>query len=363
MTKLKSVFGAYSERLQVVIDNSLDKFAPNWYPKYFGWAPIQQSLTFTSVIGRSRIEAAASVVDRNAATPLRSRQGLEKLTGEIPAIKEMIPMTESDYRDFLTMQAINVDDATKRTQLLDLLWGDVKKMGDSTHKRLDIMALEAISTGQISLTVTNNPDGLVLSSPVDLLMPSGNKSSVTNTWGTAISATPITDIEAVIQSASTRGIVFEKMLMSNDLWLKFKKTKEVLDTLGAYYYGPKVQGSPIAISTLDKVNEYLTANRLPMIEIVDETIGIEKDGVVASIKPFSLTNVAFIPSGQLGMIKNAIAIEQMQPVGNVNYATYNRAIISKWSQNEPFQEWTKAELNACPSLDAIDAIYLLTAIV
>src|SRR5690606_16606977 len=100
---------------------------------------------------------------------------LEKLTGEIPAIKEMFKMAESDYRDFLTMQALNVDDATKRAQLLDFLYGDVKKAGDSAHKRLDIMALEAISTGKISLDINNNPDGLVLANPVDLLMPATNK--------------------------------------------------------------------------------------------------------------------------------------------------------------------------------------------
>ena len=165
MAKIKSLFGAYSDKLQIIIDNSKAKFAPRWYPQYFSFAPAQQSLTFTSAVGRARIEAAASIVNRDSASPLRGRQGIEKYTGDIPAIKEKMKMTEEDYRNFLSMQSLSVDEGTKRQQLLDLLFGDVQKVGDSAHKRLDIMCLEAVSTGKISLDITNNPDGLVLANP------------------------------------------------------------------------------------------------------------------------------------------------------------------------------------------------------
>lgn len=364
MAKIKSLFGAYSDKLQVIIDNSKAKFAPRWYPQYFTFAPSQQSLTFTSAVGRARIEAAASIVNRDSASPLRSRQGLEKYTGDIPAIKEKIGMTEEDYRNFLSMQSLQVDDATKRQQLLDLLFGDVKKVGDSAHKRLDIMCLEAVSTGSISLTTTNNPDGLVQSTALDLLMPSSNKSQGAVTWATAASATPITDIEAVIQSAAAKGISFEKILMSNALWLKFKKATEVLNTMQAYFYGPKPGSgfNPLAISTLDNINEYMTANRLPVIEIVDVPVGIEKDGVINTITPFNQNNASFIPSGGLGVIKNAISIEQISPVEQVKYATYDRALISKWSENDPFREFTGVELNAFPAFEKIDSVFILTCV-
>lgn len=364
MAKIKSLFGAYSDKLQVIIDSSKAAFAPRWYTNYFAFAPAQQSLTFTSAVGRERIEAAASIVNRDSSAPLRSRQGLEKYTGDIPAIKEKMKMTEEDYRNMLTMQALSVDEATKRQQLLDLLFGDVRKVGESAHKRLDIMCLEAVSTGKISLDINNNPDGLVLANPLDLLMPSANKSNAAVSWATAASATPITDIEGVIQSASSKGISFTKILMSNALWLKFKKTKEVLDTLQAYFYGPKpgTGFNPTAISNLERVNEYMTANRLPIIEIVDVPVGIEKDGVISTITPFNQNNASFIPSGILGSVKNAISIEQISPVEQVKYATYDRALISKWSENDPFGEYTAVELNAFPAFEKIDSTYILTCV-
>lgn len=362
--KLASIFGGYADRLQVVIDNSKSKFAPLWYPNYFSWSAPQLSLTFTSVIGRTRIEAAASVISADSGSPLRSRAGLEKLSGEINPISEKLKMTQSDYRDFMALQSLSVDDQTRRNAILDFLFNDVKLVGNAAHKRLDIMALEAVSSGYISLDVNNNPDGIVLGEKLDLLMPDANRSESAVSWETAATATPITDIESVVSAGRARGVAFTKILMSLELWLKFKKAKEVIDTLAAYYYGPKPGGSfnPVAVSTIERVNEFMAANQLPVIEIVDEVIGVEKDGVIGTVKPFNQNNASFIPAGNLGEIKNALAIEQMKPVDKVNYATYDRALISKWSENEPFAEWTKVELNAFPALSAIDSIFILEAV-
>ena len=204
----------------------------------------------------------------------------------------------------------------------------------------------------------------MLSNPVDLLMPSSNKIDSAVSWATSATATPITDIENTVLAAASRGISFEKILMPKSLFLKFKKTKEVVDTMTAFFYGPKpgTGFNPVAVSTLANVNEFLTANQLPIIELIDMPVGIEKDGVISTIRPFNENNVSFIPAGPLGEIKNAISIEEIKPVGDVSYATFNRALISKWSENEPFAEFTKVELNAFPALTAIDSIYILTAV-
>ncbi|MBO0947287.1 major capsid protein [Fibrella forsythiae] len=362
--KYASIFGNYAlgANLQITIDENLDRFAPNFYPRYFDWAPIQQSLTFTAVIGRSRIEAAASVVARDSTTPLRARAALEKYTGEIPAIKEMFKMTESDYREFENMQALNVDEALKLKQLLDYLFADVKKVGDSAHKRLDIFALQALSTGYVQLDTTNNPDGLVTDGQIDLLMPATNRIDSLVSWGDSVNATPLQDVQSAVELASKRGIRFEKILMSWALYQKFRRAKEVKDTMSLAVFG-KVGAGDISVATsLKRINEYLSEQEFPIIEVINEQIGVEKDGKIGNIQPFDENNASFVPSGKLGLIKNALAIEQSRPVGAVSYGTYNRACISKWSENEPFGEWTKVELNAFPAVDAIDSIHILKAI-
>jgi hypothetical protein len=357
--KIKSVFGNYADRLQVMIDSSLDLFAPTWFQKYFTWGTPQTTLNYVSVIGKSRIEAAASVVDRDAPAPLRSRPGLDKLTGEIPAISEKFKMTEQDYYDFLTLQSLQaVDDATKKQQLLDLMFGDVRKAAMAPLKRLDIMCLQAISSGVISINTTTNPDGLAMAD-VDLLMPSGNKVNASVNWNSSPStAKPLTvDFPGIIAAGLARGIKFEKILMTRAKWYKFIAITEVINFV-SNFLGRKQAGQTLV--TLDNVNQILVANMMPVIEIVDESIGIEKDGVITASNPFTDSNAVFIPTGTLGTIKNTVAIEQIQPVAKVNYATYQKVLVSKWAENDPFGEWTKGYLNAFPSFEAIDSVYLLS---
>jgi hypothetical protein len=359
MATIKSVFGPYADKLQVVIDNSLDKFAPVWFEKFFTMGSPQQSLTYTSALGTSRVEAAASVIARGSASPLRSRVALAKLSGEIPVISEKFAMKEDDMRNFLIMQQLNTSDVAKKQQLLNYLFDDVKKAGDSIFKRLDYIALEGLSTGSNTMTVTNNPDGIIFNTALDLGLPSANKVNAAVSWATAATATPITDIETIQAAASAKGRSIAKILLHPTSWSYFRKTKEVIDSLAGFFSLAK--GTMVA--TLDKVNEFLAANRMPIIEIVDVSIGIEKDGVITASNPFSATNAVFIPSGPLGEIKNAFAIEDLKPVPNISYAKLKNATISKWSSNEPWQEFTKAEFNAFPVIEAIDGVWLLSTTV
>jgi hypothetical protein len=355
MSKIKSVFGAYADRLQVMVDTSLERFSPTWFNSRFPFGVPSTSLNFQSVIGRSRIEAAASIIARGSAAPLRVRATLEKISGEVPVISEKFSMKESDYRDYLALQGMSVNDEVKKAQLLNLMFGDLVKAGNAAMKRLDYMVLEGLYSGAISLTTTNNPDGTVLNTAIDLLMPAGNKTTVGTDWATAASATPIADIQAVVTYQATRGVTLAKILMSPVLFLRFIKTTEVKGLLSTWL---GMKGTSI-MPTLDNINSFLIANRYPEIEIVDVNIGVEKDGVISVLRPFGDDNAVFIPAGPLGEVKNALAMEQIRPVEGVAYATYNNSLLSKWAENEPFAEWTKVEFNAFPAIDAIDQVHIL----
>lgn len=353
--KLNSIFGAYSGKMQVMIDKAQDKFAPVWWTKYFDWGIPKTTLTFETAIGRSRIEAAASVVDRESAAPLRSRQAIEKLHGEVPAIKEAFKMTESDYRDWEVLKAMNVDNGTQLNAMLDLIFNDIKKVSDSTMKREDFMVLQGLSNGEIDLTVTNNPDGIV-TGKIPLLMPSTNKKKAAVKWSTSATATPITDIKNVVKAGRAKGISFAKILMSDAAWWNLQKADETISMLKGHF---RLNNDDSFIPTMDKVNEFLTSNRFPVIEIVDESIGIEKKGKIEVFRPFNEESAVFIPAGKLGVMHNAVAIEELHPVEGVSYAKNGRTLISKWAQNNPFGEYTQGELNAFPGFEAIDSIFIL----
>lgn len=355
MARIKSVFGAYSEQLQFIIDTSLAKFDPVFFTKYFDWGVPRQQLTFSTAIGRKRIEAAASVVSVGSPAPLRSRSNLEKLDGEVAAIKEKLALDERDYREYMALSNLNVDDVTKRNAALDLLFGDVKLVGDSALKRVDMMVLQALSAGVVSMGVTNNPDG-IKTGDIDILFSSKNRFNVIDKWSVAANAKPITDIMNRVIEARKRGIIFETILMEFDTFLRMRTADETQSLLAGFFQlgtGQKKLGN------LDQVNEYLSSERLPTIEIIDVAFGVEKDGKISTYSPWKANSVSFIPSGKLGKIENALTIEQMKPVADVSYATYQRALISKWSVNDPFAEYTGVELLAFPAIQAIDSIFIM----
>lgn len=356
MATIKSIFGSYADKLQVVVDNNLGLFETPWFPKYFTWAPPQSTLTFKTVVGRSRIEAAATVIARGSRAPLRGRLPLEMYTNKIPPIAEKFQLDEDILRDFLNLQNSPIGDDAKKSQLISLLFDDVKKVGNAAMKRLDMFVLEAISTGQITLTTNNNPDGVVAPTAIDLFMPTGNKVNAGTAWSNP-AATPITDITNMVNNAAAAGVSFAKILVSRNTYTNFSKTTEVKNLL-SNFLGFKNAGN--LIPTIDNINTLLQASLLPPIEIVDVPIGVEKDGKITAIRPFSDTNAVFIPAGNIGVIANAYALEEIRPVDKVTYAKFNNALISKWADNEPYQEFTKVELNAFPSIDGIGSIYLLS---
>jgi hypothetical protein len=361
MATIKSIFGAYAESryLQYLVDGANDRFAPTWFQNYFTWGPRTTSLNYVTVIGKSRVEAAATVIDRGSKAPLRGRPGVDRLTGVVPAIAEKFAMDEETLRTHMMLRDLpSLSDADKKQQILDLILNDVRKAADSTNKRIDIMCLEAVSTGAISLTTTNNPDGVVLPTALDLLMDDANRINSSVNWtGSPTTAKPITvDFKTIANLARGKGGRVVKALMTWDSFFAFIDTTEV-KALFETMFGA---GRGTLLPTLDGMNEFLRRQNLPIIEIVDVSIGVEKDGVVTPYNPFANTNIAFVPEGNLGTIHNAYAIEEMQPINQVSYAKADRTLISKWGDNDPYQEYTKAELNAMPGVDAIDGMYLLS---
>lgn len=346
-----SIFGGYAEEMQAIIDLRMDRFKVPFFNQYLDWGIPQVDLTFADVIGRSRIEAVASVIGEDAVSPVRSRAGIEKLEGKIPTISHKYVMHNSDYRNYITLQnQNNVSDDVKKRQIIDLIFNDVKNAADGCTSRLDVMFLQAISTGKIDLSAAGNPDGIAPGA-IDMLLPAANVKNVAKVWSDA-TATPTTDLEGVIAAAQAKGVTFSEMMMTRATFNKLAANKEIQGVF-------KTQLS-VSLATLANVNEFFVGNGLPQITLVDNLYALEKDGVLTTFKAFADDVIAFIPEGRLGTVKNAIPVEGglMNVSGHI-YADVNRVKIAKWSTTEPMQEFTRGQILAMPAISSIDAIYHL----
>ncbi len=352
-----SIFGdlARPANIQGLIDGQIPLlFAKSKWRQYLDWGIPQTDLTFDTVIGRKRIEAAASIVDPDAPAPLRARGKLEKLTGKIPTMKEAFTLNQSDYRKLKSMQSLPISDQAIKDALIKNLDDSVTAAGLSTDYRIDIMFFQGVSTFTVDTGIIQNPDGANLGT-IDLLAESYQKRGVVKSWDHADNNADIfKDIEDLVLYAASRGRSFKEIWIDQEKWLKVKNNLTVQAKLQSFYR----QTQNVA-NTLNNVNEYMSENKFPPFVIINERRNIELDGNDTIINPFEKNNVVFIPDGKLGIVHNAVAIEEWEPIEGINYAKYDRALIAKWRENNPWKEFTQVELNAFPALEAIDGIYIL----
>ncbi|MGA6117431.1 major capsid protein [Sphingobacterium anhuiense] len=364
MAIVASLFGdlASGQNLQALIDPQLTLlYGQTKWRKYLDWGIPQTELTFATAIGRQRIAAAASITDPDSPAPLRSNNKLEKLEGGIPTMKEKFALNQADYRKLKSLEALPISDQAKVQALIKVLWNAVEDAATSPDRRIDIMFYQSISNFSVDISVLNNPDGVNFGE-LDLLAKPHQKRTVRAVWynpdGTPnLLADPFRDIEETVTYASkTFGRSFSEIWIEQENWFNFKNHPAVRDKI-AGYQNPGSNAKFIV--TEDSINEYLRANKLPAMVIINERIGVEKDGVIQTINPFNVNNLVFVPAGKLGTLHNAISIESWEPVQFVNYANYDRTVVSKWRDNDPWREYTQAELHAFPALEQIDGIYLL----
>lgn len=350
---------AQAQDLQFLLDTSqLNLEDQSLWRGFLDMGIPQVSLNFDAAIGRERIAAAASIVDSDAPAPLRSRNKLELYRGKIPAIKEKFRLNQDDMRAIEVLKSLPVLNGGSATQLIQFLNKDIQEAAVSGDKRIDIMLLQAISTLQIDVNVTNNPDGVAYGT-IDLLAKSFQKQGVPTPWAANLTtATPIDDIENFINTMwRLRGRQFARILMSYELWLVFKKTTQVKTYLATFYNTGKSNGGAFAV-TLNTVNEMLSANMWPQIEIVNHSANIEVDGNQTYYKPFNVNNVAFVPAGKLGVLHNAVSMEALHPVQDKFYMNFGPTLISKWAEPDPLVEFTAMEMNAFPGVN-VDGIFIM----
>lgn len=357
---IPSFFGEYSSSpaLQALVDDTLESLqAKSLWRQFLGVDLPQASLSFEQVIGRARIEAAGSIVDIDAPAPLRSNASLEKYFGAIPTIKEKFVLKQSEIRDLMALEESQLLGGSASVQaLIKKLYDHVSQAAVSGDKRIDILFLQAVSTLQMSVGVTENPDGAALGT-IDLLPKAYQKQGVPVVWTDLANAKPLDDIDNFQEYlATTFGRAFGRIIMSRKQWRAFRKINQVVDQLKSFFNIGKTNGtySP----TLDNVNEMFSQNNWPNIQIIDDVIGIEADALITPYRFFSDTNLVFAPFGELGTLKNSFPMERVKPLQNKTYADFGPTLVKKWAEDDPYREYTEGETIACPAINT-DAIFLL----
>lgn len=363
MDVYSSIFGELTKEVQIRIDAATELrkrlFDQNIYERYLDWDVPTIGLNFEELIGQYNLSVAAATLDSKGKEPILGTEGLETLKQKVLTHQMSYSMPIEEYRKVLQiLDSRMLTDDQKTQQLINLMWNNVSTVVKSVQSKLDIIFLGALSNkGVFTFNANNNPEGGVRGI-IDYKMPPENIASVTLDWTDTNknNVDPFEDIQGVVDAAQDK-VTFDKILMSParlSYLLKSRKMKQVI-------FGTDKSGTPLLMSGL---NEFLRSNDLPVIETVRRITRIQDNGKLSEYKPWNDKNIAFVPAGKLGVIKNAYADNELRQEPGVTYSNYGRIRISQWGKGETDNsngvEFTKAQSLSLPVLTEINGIYSLT---
>lgn len=292
---------------------------------------------------------AADVVALDSELPLKKRGSHSSAEGEIPKLGMKKAMNESMLQQLKNLKARG----SKETQLVEKLFSDAADGAKGIWERLDIMLLQAASTGTTLVSEDHNTGTGVR---IDFGIPSRNQFGVELPWSD-INSNPIEDIDRVSAEARNGGYAPNTIWMDKVTYNSFKRNAKVLEAFAGYN---KIQANQIFRISRSDMDEFLAEEYSMSIIVVDKVVQVEKGGKTIPIEPWQRGMVTFTTGTQLGTLTWSELAEVDSPVKDVEYAVVDNFILtSLYRTNDPLKENTSVQALALPVLDNVDSIFLM----
>lgn len=304
----------------------------------------------------NNVIVAADVVAMDASIPLKKRGKLATASGKLSKIAIKYRKGEKDISDLNVAKARGTDEATIAAKVLN----DVPRCVDGSDARVEMMFEQALSTGTMLVEDDDN-DGVGVR--VDFYNEANQFKARVAGWENQVIATPQDDIQQLFDKAAADGNSIAIVMISKKYFHLFRKSKQGKE-LAASYQGRiftddtilPVPGQKLFLDAL--ADEYGAEFR-----IVDSSFKVQKhDGSEETVRPWEEANVVGIPTERVGRLVYGTLAEETNPVESVSYQKIGSwLLISKYSNNDPLEEYTSGQALVLPVLDGADSIYLLIA--
>lgn len=329
---------------------------PVYFPNFFGIVQ-KSSLKWETLTGEKGAPVIADIISFDSSAPQKKREVIGKMSGDIPKTAIKRGMNESDWNEYQQLSRDCNGDADLQA-ILDLAFKDQDFVYNGVRGRFEWWCMQLMSKGGFALNSTNN-NGIVTEEFVGCGMPVANQKVAAADWSNATSANGLQDIDNVITAAAADGISISYVIMrTNDLNL-LKKQKSTIDAIKGW-----LNNSGKLTVTQKVINNYLEEqyNRPVTIVAVQPAVRIENaDHQRTTVNPWENHRITFLPDLQVGNIQHGPIAAEASDAYNKKAITLKRdfVFLSKWSELEPFKEWTKAEANAIPVVDDPDSVYIM----
>jgi len=294
---------------------------------------------------------AADVVALGSPTPLKSRDSLETYIGEIPklAIKRSLNEVELKNIDFMIAQ--NRDEG----EIVNRIFSDIPFVINGIDERIEDLFLSMFSTG-VGLTTNNVGTGIRL----DMHYHSDNSFGVATLWSDN-SAKPIDDLQKVFDKALGDGNIIRHAYLDDTALRAMYKNEQVR---GLFGFNMNYVGGGANVPTLSfgQLETLFQAQFGIALHRVVRSTPTEINGERSKHKAWADGVIAFAVDDYVGDLVYTSTAEETRPVTGVSYTKANDyTLVSQYSEQEPLEEFTKAQAMVVPVINNVDRIYLLNS--
>lgn len=289
----------------------------------------------------------ADVVALDSELPVKSRDTIEVVSGDIPKIGMKMYLTEKQMKDVAAMIATSRPTA----QIVDKIFTDLPRVIEGVYETIEGIFLSELSTG-VGVAPRSNGTGV----RVDMKFYDENKFGVKSLW-TDTSVNALDDLQKVFDKALDDENVITDMY-ADDTFLKAFYANEQVKQQYAFNQG--FVGDKIPVLDLEKAQEVVRRKWGVELHRVARKIRTELNGVRKNETSWAEGTAAFTCDQRLGSLVWTDLVENTRPVPNVTYQTADEFIlVSKYAQTDPWREFTSSQAMVVPVLNNVDRIYLL----
>lgn len=310
------------------------------------------------------IYVAADVVALDSPLPVKARPSIGNSNGKLPKIGMKKALSESDLTALDTMKAqlLLLEQSAEPNQqaiarqkrlIINKLSNDSVACSVGIDEKLEAAFLEGISNG-VALVEDENNVGTALRANYGYFP---DHTFHLETQGVL----DHDDIEKVITKADADGNALQYVMLALSKYNEMRKTQWARELVANYKGQTFDENTKLPVPTAKIFDEAFADefNGLKFIK-VDRTVIYEKNSKRTPKKPFNADHIIFLSDYNVGSLVYSTCAEANHPVAGVEYATVDIfKLISKYSINEPLQEWTSGQALALPVIEDVDQIYML----
>lgn len=297
----------------------------------------------------------ADLVDLDSAIPLKQRTAIISGYKKIPKLAIKYRKGERDITTINLMKAAGTSEYT----IVSKIFEDTPKVIKGIDIAKEIMFQQGLSTG-VALAPGAEDDGEGVRISYGYL--EDNMLQVSAVWSDA-DATPISDLTALFAKAESDGNTIGEVMLSKKYFDLMRSSDEAKDIAANFRNIPYTDVDNLPIPLRSTLLEALEDEFGAKFNIVNSSFRVEAaDGTRSSVKPWAEANIIALPDKHVGRLVYGSLAEESNPITDVAYQKAgSHILISKYSKNDPLEEYTSAQAIVVPVIDGADSIYMLKA--